>query len=317
MFKLPHIPRAEELIDNAFRAGSSEARRARSTGKRREIRLKQSDLKRVEFASKVIEGNLNAVVKKFPSFEDLSPFYQNLLDIKVDRNKYKKSLGAVNWCLDKVKSISRKELKDIKRGRSEGREFLGRASSLIKRIEGDLDFLIEVKRTMLNFPLLEDVDTLVVAGFPNVGKSTFVRNLTGSKIEVRRYPFTTKDILIGHVNIRHVKYQVIDSPGLLERPMEKRNRIELQAITALKYLARKILFIIDPTQKIETQINLFNEVSSLFNVDVIVGINKVDVVDEKLVESIEGLISGYNVFRFTANNPGDCLGVFKAIYGKN
>lgn len=315
MFNLPYIPASEELIDNAFRAGRREAKAARSTGKRREIRLKQSDLKRVEVASKVIESSLKSIVKNFPSFESLSPFYQNLLDIKVDRNRYKKSLGAVKWCLDKVNGLGRRELSSIRRSRSTGMEFLGRASSFIKRIEGDLDFLIEVKKVMTGFPTLEDIPTIVVAGFPNVGKSTFVKNLTGSDIEVKSYPFTTKKILLGHVELRRIRYQIIDNPGLLDRPMEERNKIELQAIAALKYLAKKIFFIIDPTQELEPQLRLLDEISKLFKVDMFVGINKIDVVAMENIERIEGLLPTHRVFRLCANSPEDCLSVFKSIYG--
>lgn len=315
MFRLPHIPTSQELIDNAFRAGSKEARKARSTKKRREVRLKQSDLKRVQTATKVIESSLKAVVKRFPSFNSLSPFYQSLLDIKVDRNKYKKSLGAVNWCLKKVDRLSKRELAFIRQRKGTGREFLGRTSSFIKRIQPDLDYLIEVKEVIRNLPSVEDVPTLVVAGFPNVGKSTFVKNLTGSKIAVRHYPFTTKDILIGHVEVKHVRYQIIDIPGLLERPMSKRNKIELQAVTALEHLAEKILFLVDPTQELEPQLGLLEEISKLIKADVFVGVNKVDVSSPETVGSVEKALSGRRVFSFCANNPEECIAVFNWIYG--
>ncbi|MBM3308632.1 MAG: GTP-binding protein [Candidatus Altiarchaeales archaeon] len=315
MFKLPYIPTAEELIDNAFRIGSREAKKARSTRKNRNVRLKQSDFRRVEVASKFIESNLKSVVKNFPSFNSLSPFQQELLNIQVDRNRYKKSLGAVDWCLKKISALGRSEIASIRRNQSTGREFLGRTASLIKRIKKDLDFLVEVKNAMKNLPAVEDSPTLVVAGFPNVGKSTFVKNLTGSNIEVKPYPFTTKSIMVGRLTIRHIRYQIIDSPGLLERPMEERNKIELQAITALKHLADKILFLIDPTQEVEPQLKLLDEITKLFKVEVYAGINKTDVLETNVViEDIEGMISGYRVFKLTANDTEDCMRVFKAVF---
>ncbi|MFH1126267.1 MAG: GTPase, partial [Candidatus Altiarchaeota archaeon] len=244
MLRLPYIPTAEQLIDYSFRAGRKEARMARSTGKRREVRMKQSDFSRIEATAKFIEGSLKGVVKTFPNFYSLSPFHQTLLNIKIDRNQYKKSLGAVDWCRDQVAKLARKELAAVRRGESTGQEFLGRTASLIKRVSKDLNFLVEVKEAMRKLPLVENAPTIVVAGFPNVGKSTFVKNLTGSDIEVKSYPFTTKSIMLGHLKVRHTRYQIVDSPGLLERPMEERNKIELQAVSALKHLANKIFFIV-------------------------------------------------------------------------
>lgn len=314
MFRLPYVPRADDLVDNAFRAGSRRAREARSTGKRRDVRMRQSDFARVEAVSKSIQSSLKSVVKQFPSFESLSTFHQALLDVKVDRDMYKKSLGAVDWCRKRVERVERDELAAIRKGRSTGMEFLGRASSLVRRIGKDLDFLIGVKDVVRRLPVVEDAPTLVVAGFPNVGKSTFVKNLTGSDIEIKPYPFTTKDIRIGHVDIRHVRHQIIDSPGLLDRPIEQRNKIELQAITALKYLAGKILFVLDPTQDVEPQLGLLNEVSRLFG-EVFVGVNKMDVVEGGVVDALERRLSDYRVFRLCANNPEDCRVVFRSMYG--
>ena len=42
MFNLPYIPSAEKLLDDAFRAGASEAKKTRSTREPREERLKRS-----------------------------------------------------------------------------------------------------------------------------------------------------------------------------------------------------------------------------------------------------------------------------------
>ncbi|MDD5112112.1 MAG: 50S ribosome-binding GTPase [Candidatus Altiarchaeota archaeon] len=315
MLKLPYVPTADDLIDIAFRAGRRDAKVARSTGKRREVRMQQSDFARIEAAAKYIKNSLKTVVKQFPPFESLTPFQQALLDIKIDRNRYKKSLGAVDWCREHVERLEKNQRAAIRKGESTGKEFLGRAASFIKRIRKDLDFLVDVKRAFRTLPIMERVPTLVVAGFPNVGKSTFVKNLTGSDIEVKPYPFTTKGIMVGHVEIRHMRYQIIDSPGLLERPMDERNKIELEAVAALKHVAGRIFFMVDPTQDVAVQLRLLEEVSGLFKVDVVVGINKVDAVAPEAVDSIAVLLSKYRVFRLCANNPEECMPVFKGVFG--
>ena len=39
--------------------------------------------------------------------------------------------------------------------------------------------------------------------------------------------------------------QVIDAPGILDHPLEDRNVVEMQAVTALAHLPRVILFLVD------------------------------------------------------------------------
>lgn len=102
--------------------------------------------------------------------------------------------------------------------------------------------------------------TIVIAGFPNVGKSTLLRQITDATPEVANYPFTTKGIQIGHLERNWKKIQIIDTPGLLDRPILDMNEIELNAMVALEHLADAIFFIIDVSEtcgfSIESQFNL-------------------------------------------------------------
>ena len=83
----------------------------------------------------------------------------------------------------------------------------------------------EVPPIDLSFPCV------VIAGYPNVGKSTMVGNLSSAKPQVSEYPFTTKQIFIGSYKDEYggSYFQVIDTPGILDRPMFERNNIEKQA----------------------------------------------------------------------------------------
>ncbi|MBZ4037900.1 50S ribosome-binding GTPase, partial [Flavobacterium sp. 17A] len=85
--------------------------------------------------------------------------------------------------------------------------------------------------------------TAVIAGFPNVGKSTILRQITTAEPKVADYPFTTTGIQIGHLERKWQKYQIIDTPGLLDRPIDDMNTIELNAMVALEHLADVILYI--------------------------------------------------------------------------
>ena len=54
--------------------------------------------------------------------------------------------------------------------------------------------------------------------------------------------------------------QVIDTPGILDHPLEERNTIEMQAITALAHLRAAVLYFVDPSEEcgftIEQQIQV-------------------------------------------------------------
>ena len=86
-------------------------------------------------------------------------------------------------------------------------------------------------------------------------------------MEVNHYPFTTKQIHVGHFTHRRLQYQMVDTPGLLDRPMEQRNHIEMQAIAALEHIGSLVLFLVDESEScgtpLEEQMNLLEEVRTL------------------------------------------------------
>jgi nucleolar GTP-binding protein len=318
MFKLPHVPRSEDLIEKAFRRGADKAKEQRSTRKGwRDVRMRKSEEDRVKTVGAIVRSDLNAVIKRFPSYDKLPVFYQRLLDLKVDKDRFKKALGAVQWCEDNVQKAESKALLNIRGARttsSHMKEFLGRTASIIKQISAELDELVTIKRLLVEFPTVEDVPTLVVAGYPNVGKSTFMKNLTGSKVKVAAYPFTTQDILIGHTKIKYQRYQIIDTPGILDRPMSERNNIELQAILALSELADAILFVFDPTQEEEPQTNLMHEIEEGFGVPVTVIINKSDSAEVRKVEELRANLGVPKNLAISSLSQEDCRRVFEHIF---
>jgi nucleolar GTP-binding protein len=290
------------------------------------VRSKRGEEQRVKMISTIVLGELRSVIKHFPSYDQLPPFYQELLDVRIDKNKYKKSLGAVQWCVNNIEDLKRKSYGDIKFSRvdekikrsNSSQAFMGRCASFIKQISGDLDRLVEIKVILAEFPEIQNQPTLVIAGFPNVGKSTFLRTLTGSKVKIAPYPFTTQEIYIGHIKPKYLTYQIIDTPGLLDRPMEDRNPVELQAILAMKHLADVMLFILDPTGNVDEQFSLIAEVRKNFpDALITIAVNKTDLIaDKKKLENIHDKLIKTKLteskpLEMCANDYDSVLTVFK------
>lgn len=209
-------------------------------------------------------GQLDSVITHFPKIEDLSPFYIELVEVVTGVDIYKKKLGSINWAKFMVKKL----YYSFVRKKLSLKDFYGRSKSVLKQVSKDLVFLENVRKKFLKFPSVKSIPTVLLAGFPNVGKTSLLSSLTSSNPEINSYPFTTKEINVGVFEYDNFKVQVIDTPGLLERPLEKRNVIELKAITALKHLANIVLFLFDTSDNsgytILEQENLLKSIYSIF-----------------------------------------------------
>ncbi|MCD6275177.1 MAG: NOG1 family protein [Thermoplasmata archaeon] len=285
MFReIPTVLTAEEIIDKMFRR----AKKVEVPLSRNKLLMHRNlSIAKIFTARDVAVHTLKRYVDKFPYINKMHPFYRSLLELLLDKNQYKKSLGALNWAIGKIESLATKYSRKIKGcGKIEEalklrKEFYGRAASVIKQISSNLQFLAQAREIMRRLP---DIDarepTIVIAGYPNVGKSELVSKLSTAKPEIAAYPFTTKGIIVGHMETEYGRVQIIDTPGLLDRPLEKRNKIEKQAILALKYLANLIVFLLDPSEtcgyKLEEQENLLDEIKLSFNVPILVVENKAD-----------------------------------------
>ncbi len=140
-------------------------------------------------------------------------------------------------------------------GRAEGpdeiggvvKSFYGRLASFVREVDPDLLRLREIRRFLKDRPRLDPSEPrLVVAGFPNVGKSSLVARLSSARPKVADYPFTTVAIQLGHADLGFDRLQVVDTPGVLDRQGHE-NPAEAEAETAVARAADVVLFVLDPS----------------------------------------------------------------------
>lgn len=288
MKKIPIILDSEKLLDKAFKKSMKIERMDRDAF----YKKKKTIIARTESFSTIIIDNLKSYVKDFPSINNLPEFYQEILNIKLDVNFLKKSLGAVDWARKTCEMIYSRQANALKKSKNidflilKQKEIQGRISSVLKQIDKELKYLQDAQIYLNKLPDIQDIPTVVVAGYPNVGKSSLLRCLSSAKPEVAQYPFTTKQIYVGHIEKKEKyvlkRFQLIDTPGLLDRSLEKRNKIEQQAIAALRYLADIIIFVLDPTEtcgySLKEQQHLLNELKKMFKESIFVVVeNKSDI----------------------------------------
>ncbi|MFZ2500059.1 NOG1 family protein [Methanosarcina sp.] len=296
--KIHTVPTSEELINKAFKR----AARAMSgkTIENREGRFRANESMLLT-AANIFTDNLANIVRRFPSFDQLPRFYYEIADILVGIEKLKMSLASVDWASKKIHEVARSyvgKIRDSDIPEPVRKEAFGRLASIIKSINKDLLFLNEARNILRKLPDVQDEPTIVIAGYPNVGKSSFVSKITSASPEIAPYPFTTKGVTIGHFIRNGVRYQVMDTPGLLDRPMSERNYIERQAITAIHFLDAVVMFMIDPSEscgyEIADQKRLLEEIKENFELPLLVIANKADRPEFRKMDEVEMNISTIN-----------------------
>ena len=285
---IPTIPTPDEILDKGFSRGKKAADLLRTQKIPKHLKGKKIEERRVVTACQVMKDKLKSIIDAVPEIEELHPFYQDYIDITVGVDSMKQALGALNWAYGILAQLEREYSNKIKRNPSEKasaiqREAYGRIASVVNKIEKDLDFLDFAKASLRNMPTIDfDATTIVIAGFPNVGKSTLLKQISGADPQVANYPFTTKGIQIGHTERHWKSIQIIDTPGLLDRPVLEMNDIEMNAIVALEHLADAILFIFDGSETcgfhLESQYNLLKQIEKIFSeIPIICLFNKMDI----------------------------------------
>lgn len=285
---LPRTPTAEELLDQAFSRGAR-AGRAKSG-----LAAQQSMLRT---ATNVVHDNLQNVVTAWPDTRDMTHFDRELAGAVLRRtwdadgdegagvNALRQHLASISWAASKAKDLGREYegrlTGDVETARKHRKQAFARLADVVEDVDDDLHAVEEARTALAQLPEINsDEPTIVVAGAPNVGKSTFVNRVTRADNETAAYPFTTTQIALGHLERDHIRYQVVDTPGLLDRPRAERNDIESQAVSALTHLADCVLVFVDASEAcgypLEEQLALRDEVAATFDVPYLTICTKAD-----------------------------------------
>ena len=91
------------------------------------------------------------------------------------------------------------------------RAALGRMCTLMRKHSASLAYLEQVRQHLARLPSIDpSTRTILVCGYPNVGKSSFMNVVTRADVEVQPYAFTTKSLFVGHMDYKYQRWQVID-----------------------------------------------------------------------------------------------------------
>ena len=285
--KLAPVNTSEQLLDFAFSKARRKNKAKKLEGERLEI-FQKKECSKLDIVKDNLTDRMQKILTDFPSFDSLNNFYNKLVRLTLDYAKLKQSLGAVNWAVSRVRLLHKDYVRkiakteEVSKVTSFSKEFYGRISSIVKQINSNLHFLESARRMMRTYPDVKEMFTVCIYGFPNVGKTTLLNQLTTSKGKVAEYAFTTKSINSGFFELQGTKIQVFDVPGTLGRS-DKKNNIELQADLVVNELANCLIYVIDLTEScgysVESQERLLKKIR---NKNTLIYLSKSDLLPEEI-----------------------------------
>lgn len=106
------------------------------------------------------------------------------MNVLYDRDHYKLALGQINTCKHLIDHVSKDYARLLKYGDSLFRckqlkkAALGRMATIMKRQKDSLAYLEQVRQHLARLPSIDPTTrTLIVCGYPNVGKSSFMNKV--------------------------------------------------------------------------------------------------------------------------------------------
>ncbi|MCJ1370689.1 Nucleolar GTP-binding protein 1 [Loxospora ochrophaea] len=272
--------------------------------------------RKVKFTQETFTEKISAILEGFPRLQDIHPFRgfhnKDLLNTLYDADHFRIALGQLSTAKHLIETVSRDYVRLLKYAQSLfqckqlKRAALGRMATICRRLRDPLVYLEQVRQHLGRLPSIDpNTRTLLICGYPNVGKSSFLRSVSRADVDVQPYAFTTKSLFVGHFDYKYLRFQAIDTPGILDHPLEDMNTIEMQSITAIAHLRSAILYFMDLSEhcgySVQAQIQLFRNIKPLFaNKLVFLVINKIDIMrpedlDIETKEQLDSLLKNGDV----------------------
>jgi nucleolar GTP-binding protein len=189
-------------------------------------RIRSFYMRKIKFCQSTISEKLADPLEHFPKIEDIHPFYADLFNVLYDKDHYKLALGHLKATKNMVENMSKDYLKLVKyadslyRCKALKRAALGRMCTMLRKIGSSLAYLEEVRKHLGRLPSINPYErTIMLTGFPNVGKSSFINCISKANVDVEPFPVTTKALYVGHTHHATNRFQVIDSPGVLDHQL--------------------------------------------------------------------------------------------------
>lgn len=304
------IEMPEKLIESAFTHARKlpPMKRARNSAVQNR---KEKVVRKMESFYEYLDKQLERMETSVPKFDSLHPFYQELLPETMDVGKIKQAASQIvsvrrllkRQIIEGKRTMHSPSTDAIAHMHTASAKYFGRSASIVKSLKKNIELLQNANQLMKEVPDVRvDMPTIILAGYPNTGKTTLLKRLTGSKAQIAAYPFTTKSLQLGYFTMRYRDVQVMDTPGLLDRDDSNYNPIEKKALAALKHLATCVVFVVDPTPSagypLDRQFSLFERLQKLFTIPFVVVLNKCD------IASVEQIADAQKVFGIAALRDG-------------
>lgn len=148
-------------------------------------RVRNFYVRKCKFTASNFVDRLNAILSEFPKVDEIHPFYADLMNVLYDKDHYKLALGQLHTAKNLIDKVAQDYVRLLKYGDSLyrckqlKRAALGRMCTLIKRQAPSLAYLEQVRQHLSRLPSIDpNTRTLLVCGYPNVGKSSFMNKVT-------------------------------------------------------------------------------------------------------------------------------------------
>ena len=132
-------------------------------------------------------------------------------------------LGLCMGREERIRELEAELAKTKVNKRTEGS--LGLLKAKISRLKDETDRKASGKGKGSGYAVKKSGDaTVVLLGFPSVGKSTLLNSLCNTHSKVAAYAFTTLNVVPGAIEHKHAKIQILDVPGIVYGAASGRGR---------------------------------------------------------------------------------------------